>query len=227
MEEHIVKILDITPVTHDVKRFRVEKPAGYSFIPGQATEVSINKPEWKDEKRPFTFTALNSAPYLEFTIKIYPVRKGVTNQLGTLVAGDELIIRDVWGAINYKGKGVFIAGGAGVTPFISILRDLKTKNQIKGNRLLFANKTKADIILKDELQEMLGDDFVNILSEETTGTADNGRYASGFINNEFLKNNISDFNQYFYVCGPDPMIQIVLNLLAELGAGEKSVIIEI
>jgi predicted ferric reductase len=36
--------------------------------------------------------------------------------------GDELIIRDVWGAIEYKGEGVFIAGGAGVTPFIAILR---------------------------------------------------------------------------------------------------------
>ncbi len=227
MEEHIVKILDITPVTHDVKRFRVQKPAGYSFIPGQATEVSINKPEWKDEKRPFTFTALNSAPYLEFTIKIYPARKGVTNQLGTLTTGDELIIRDVWGAINYKGKGVFIAGGAGVTPFISILRDLNTKDQIKGNKLLFANKTKADIILKDELQEMLGDDFINILSEEANRTDDGSNYARGFINNEFLKSNINDFDQYFYVCGPDPMIQIVLKLLAELGAGEKSVIIEI
>ncbi len=222
MEEHIVKIVDIAPVTHDVKRFRVEKPVGYSFIPGQATEVSVNKPEWKDEKRPFTFTALNSKPYLEFTIKIYPVRKGVTDQLGKLVVGDELIIRDVWGAINYKGTGVFIAGGAGVTPFISILRDLKSKNQVKGNRLLFANKTTADIILRDELSEMLGNDFINILSEETAEG-----YANGFITSDFLMNNINNFNQYFYVCGPDPMIQIVLNLLAELGASDKSVIIEI
>jgi predicted ferric reductase len=39
--------------------------------------------------------------------------------------GDELIIRDVWGAIEYKGE-VFIAGGAGVTPFIAILRQLQT-----------------------------------------------------------------------------------------------------
>lgn len=70
MEKHIVKILAIRKVTHDVKRFRVEKPEGYSFIPGQATEVSVNTPELKDEKRPFTFTCLNREPYLEFTIKI-------------------------------------------------------------------------------------------------------------------------------------------------------------
>lgn len=145
MEEHIIKILGIEQVTHDVKRFRVEKPEGYSFTPGQATEVSINTPEYKDEKRPFTFTCLNREPYLEFTIKIYPSHNGVTNELGKLKPGAELIIRDVWGAISYKGKGVFIAGGAGITPFISIFRDLRAKDEISGNTLIFANKAKADI----------------------------------------------------------------------------------
>jgi len=117
MEEHIVKILTIDKVTHNVKRFQVEKPEGYTFNPGQATEVSINVPEFRNERRPFTFTCLNSARYLEFTIKIYPEHKGITNELGKLKPGSELIIRDVWGDIAYKGVGVFIAGGAGITPF--------------------------------------------------------------------------------------------------------------
>ena len=103
MEEHIVKILNINQVTHDVKRFRVEKPKGYAFVPGQATEISINTRELRDEKRPFTFTCLNTDPYLEFTIKIYSNRNGITNELGKLKEGAELIIWDVWGAISYKG----------------------------------------------------------------------------------------------------------------------------
>ena len=41
MEEYIVKILNIEQVTHDVKRFRFEKPKNYIFKPGQATDVSI------------------------------------------------------------------------------------------------------------------------------------------------------------------------------------------
>ena len=45
MEEHVVKIIDILRLTHDVRSYRVEKPVGYSFIPGQATDVCINKPE--------------------------------------------------------------------------------------------------------------------------------------------------------------------------------------
>jgi len=42
-EEHIVRITNIESVTHDVRRYQVEKPQGYTFKPGQATEVAINK----------------------------------------------------------------------------------------------------------------------------------------------------------------------------------------
>jgi len=222
MEEHIVKILRTEQVTHDVRRFQIEKPAGYSFIPGQATQVSVNTPEFRDEKRPFTFTCLNSAPYLEFTIKIYSSRNGVTKKLGMLKPGAELIIRDVWGAINYKGKGVFIAGGAGVTPFISIFRDLWSRNEVSGNKLLFANKAKADIILEDEFKTMLGKNFINILSDEKAEG-----FAHGFISRDFLKANISDFNGNFYVCGPPPMIDSVLQQLSDLGVGKNLITIEL
>lgn len=222
MEEHIVKILGIDQVTHDVKRFRIEKPDGYSFIPGQATEVSVNTPELKNEKRPFTFTCLNSEPYLEFTIKIYQSHNGITNELGKLNPCAELIIRDVWGAISYKGKGVFIAGGAGITPFISIFRELRTKNEIPGNTLIFANKTKADIILESELSEMLGNSFINILSDEKV---DN--YFHGIISEDFLKNHISDLNRKFYICGPPPMMDAILKQLANLGVGENSITLEL
>jgi len=222
MEEHIVKILSIDQVTHDVKRFRVEKPAGYSFIPGQATDVSVNTPEFRNKKRPFTYTCLTRDPYLEFTIKIYTSRNGVTNELGKLKPGGELIIRDVWGAISYKGKGVFIAGGAGITPFISIFRDLHTRNEISGNTLIFANKTKADIILEDELSDMLGNSFINILSDEK-----NDNYFHGMISRDFLKLHTGDMNRKFYVCGPPPMMDAVLKHLADLGVGEKSITLEL
>ena len=164
MEEYIVKIENIEKITHDVFRIEVLKPADYSFTPGQATEISINKNDWKGEKRPFTFTSLPHQPLLEFTIKVYPEHNGVTNQISQLKKGDELIIREVWGAINYKGEGLFIAGGAGITPFLSIFRYLKSTNELGNNKLIFANKTKQDIIQEGELTEMLGDKCVNILS---------------------------------------------------------------
>jgi glycine betaine catabolism B len=144
--EYLVKILDIKEVTHDVKYFHVTKPPGYRFDPGQATDLSIATPEWKAEKRPFTFTSLNKLPWLEFTIKRYAGHKGVTDQLHQLSVGDELLIGDPWGAISYKGPGFFIAGGAGITPFIAIIRQLHKDGQLGDNFLFFSNKTFKDII---------------------------------------------------------------------------------
>jgi ferredoxin-NADP reductase len=68
---HTVKIIAIIPVTHNVNHYKVEKPKGFKFTPGQAIDLTINQPKWKDKKNPFTFTSLNSDPYLEFTIKSY------------------------------------------------------------------------------------------------------------------------------------------------------------
>lgn len=221
MENHIVKIISIEPVTHDVKRFTIQKPKGYKFTPGQATEVSINTPALKNEKRPFTFTSLNDNENLEFTIKIYDSHNGVTEELGKLKQGDELIIRDVWGAIEYKGEGVFIAGGAGVTPFIAILRQLNKESKISGNKLIFSNKTERDIILHEELNEMLGKNFINTLTEEKKDG-----YEDRLIDYAFLKEKIDDFKQHFYVCGPPALIKAISKALTQLGAKTDKVVFE-
>ena len=165
-KQHIVKILETHYITHDVKRFVVERPAGYNFIPGQATEVAINLPEWKDQLRPFTFTSIMEHGFLEFMIKIYNDHEGVTNMLGRTHAGAELILHEVFGAIQYKGPGVFIAGGAGITPFISIFRHLYTHKNLHGNKLIYSNKTSEDVIMEEELQQMLGGNFIKIFTRE-------------------------------------------------------------
>jgi ferredoxin-NADP reductase len=219
--EEIVKILSITQVTHNVKAFRITKPAGYHFEPGQATEVSINKEKWKEERRPFTFTALNGWDHLEFTIKLYKDHPGVTNELDSLRAGDELIIRDVWGAIAYKGEGYFIAGGAGITPFIAILRQLKKDGRVGSNELFFSNRTSQDIILHEELDEILGAQAHYIISDEKQSS-----FYHGHIDKDFLRKNIRDFNRPFYVCGPDKMVSDIAAMLSGLGARAEQVVFE-
>lgn len=166
MESHILKVKSVAPVTRNVLRIKTEKPADYSFKSGQATKVGINKPGWEDKKRPFTFTNLPEENHLEFTIKTYPAHEGVTNEIQKLKAGDELIVAAPWGAIHYYGEGLFIAGGAGVTPFISIFRNLHAQGKLGANKLIFANDKEEDIINKEEFENMLGDNFINILSKE-------------------------------------------------------------
>ena len=219
--ENIVKIREIGQVTHDVKYFRIEKPAGYTFLPGQATDLSINKAGMEGETRPFTFTSLADKPYLEFTIKRYPSHHGVTDKLHHLKSGDELIVRDAWGAIEYKGPGYFIAGGAGITPFIAILRSLFQENKLTGNRLFFSNKTTADIIYEGELVEMLGKRAEFLLTREQQDG-----YTYGRIDEKFILKNISDFSRHFYVCGPDTMVAEILEILRKRGVPADTLVFE-
>ena len=188
----------------------------------QATDVCINKEGWIDQKRPFTFTNLPSDEYLEFTIKVYPDHKGVTNELLNLREEDELIIHDVWGAISYKGEGLFIAGGAGITPFLSIFRWLKSENKIGNNKLIFANKFQIDIIQESELRSVLGEKFINILSRD-----DNKKYIHGFINEKILKENLFNSESKIYMCGPPPMMEAIQKYLDNLGIGKNSLVVEI
>lgn len=132
-----------------------------------------------------------------------------------------MIIREVWGAIAYKGEGHFIAGGAGITPFIAILRQLKKNNQVGDNKLYFSNKTEADIILHKELDEILGANAHYIITntKQSNGT-------KTYINKAFLIEHIKDFSKPFYICGPDKMVSDISNLLLELGAQPDTVVFE-
>jgi ferredoxin-NADP reductase len=214
-------IIEISAVTHDVKKYVLEKPKGYKFEPGQATEVAINLEGWVDEKRPFTFTSLPHEDHLEFVIKSYSDHEGVTDRLSKVRPGDQLILDDPWGAISFKGPGVFLAGGAGITPFISIFRMLESQEKVKGNQLFFANKTSKDVIMESYFRGILGEDFVSILDQENKEGHEYGR-----IDKDFLRKHVRDFSQHFYLCGPNPMVQSLKEILGELGAKSDEVIFE-
>jgi ferredoxin-NADP reductase len=204
-----------------VRRYTLEKPKGFSFEPGQATEVSIDKEGWRDRKSPFTFTALAEWDHLEFTIKSYFDHEGITNELWSLKPGDRLLLRDVWGTITYKGPGTFIAGGAGVTPFIAILRRLHADHQLEGHRLIVSNRTAADIILRDEFEAMEGLRCLFTVTDEPDPTLEHRR-----IDRKFLEDNVTDFDQHFYVCGPKQMVADLKDHLEALGAQADAVVFE-
>jgi ferredoxin-NADP reductase len=217
---YIVKVLKTGFVTHNVKHFVVEKPKGYTFVPGQATDVAVNKPGLENELRPFTFTCLPNSDHLEFIIKIYTGHRGMTENLLQVKEGDEFILHDVFGTIHFEGPGLFIAAGAGITPFISIFRHLKEQNKLHGNTLLFANRTENDVILKSELEQMLEDHYVDVIEIPSSGGI--GKRIDG----ELLQQHLSSKKQYYYVCGPDKFTAIMVEMLMGFGVEKSQIIIE-
>ncbi|MET4083211.1 ferredoxin-NADP reductase [Pedobacter sp. UYP30] len=139
----------------------------------------------------------------------------------TLKAGDQLFVNDIFGDIAYQEEGIFIAGGAGITPFVAIFKELNAENKIGNNKLIFANSTKADIIYNDEFHTMLGSNFINVLSN------DKGEgYEHGYITKELLKKYTNQPVKNYYVCGPPPMMEAIEKMLKDLKIDEKSIIKE-
>jgi cytochrome-b5 reductase len=220
--KHSSTILMTEFVTHDVKRFILTKPRNFDYKPGQGVKIVINEPEWrKEEGRPFTPTSLRDDKILEFTIKKYPIGDGVTDKLHSLEVGAKLLLSEAFGTITYKGPGVFIAAGAGVTPFIAITRQLARKGKLDSNSLILSNKTPADVICEKELRHYFGSRCIMTCTQESAPGYENRR-----ITAEFLKEQITDFAQRFYVCGPDSFVEDIRSILKELGVSRDSVIFE-
>lgn len=217
---YTLKILDTEYLTHNVKRFVVEKPLGFSYIPGHSTQLALPSPDGNEQWRSFSFTSLNEWDHLEFIIKIYNDHNGLTQQLGKVNAGASLLMKDVFGTIDYKGPGMFLAGGTGITPFISIFRALHYSGNMRNIGLLYSNHYHDDIILHQELQQMLGNSYANFFSKE--GVIGFGEKR---IDRRFLIEVIRDFDNRFYVCGPESFVHDMSRYLMDLGARMEAIVI--
>ncbi|MFP4065994.1 MAG: FAD-binding oxidoreductase [Spirochaetaceae bacterium] len=219
--EYSVRVIALENVTHDTRRLVLEKPRNYRFEPGQATEIAIEKPAWREEYRPFSFTSLPETSHLEFIVKVYPAHEGVTSRISQLDSGDRVVLSDPFGTIRYRGPGCFIAGGSGITPFIAIFRHLFRNGGLEDNVLLYSNRTEADIILKDELDRMLGENVIYHLTHEPRPN-----YEPSLIGTRRLRRYTGETGRFFYVCGPEEMVEDVRNHLRRLGVEDAYIVLE-
>ena len=219
---HKLTLKALAPVTHDTNHYVFDRPEGIDFEPGQAAALMLDREGWRGEDRPFTFTSQPEDTILEFVIKSYPDHDGVTERLPDLSEGDHVLMTDPFGAITDHGPGVFIAAGAGVTPFISILRRRSRDDALSGSRLLYSNKTEADIILKEEWERMDGLNPVFTVTDEESSD-----FAQGRIDRKFLQKHVQDFEgKIFYICGPEGFVDDVRDSLKGLGAEADNIITE-
>ncbi len=217
---HHLTLRHIEKVAHDACRLVFDRPSGFDFTPGEATEMALDRDGWREEWRPFTLTSQPEDDHLEYVIKLYPSHAGVTNEIGTLVPGETVQIGEPWGAIHDAGPGTFIAGGAGVTPFIPILRRRARDGTLGDSHLVFANKDERDILLRAEWEGMDGLRTTFVLDADRPG------FPQGPIDAELLEERVGDFSGIFYVCGPPAMIEAVIAALHDHGVSDVQIVQE-
>jgi ferredoxin-NADP reductase len=209
---YAVKLLKKEKLTHDVIGLTLERPAGYSFSPGQFLEFTLQEPSRPSKQLRLSLTGLNSDPDLHVAVKTHKSLEVNATHLNWLEPGEEVRISEPKDEVVYRGPGVFIAGGTGISPFMAIFRQLEKDGKLDGNMLVFANKRGEDICFEGELHRMFGTDIISVLAFE-----DRPRNIAGQIDVGFIKEHVKDLDQPFYVCGPEPFVNDVVDVLTEVG----------
>lgn len=212
------KIIHKEWITHDVLKLKLEKPKTFQCKIGQAIELSIDILESFKHFAPFTLTNTNEDDFLEIIVKVYSEKKRLTFWLSELPLDSKIIISEAWDSYEYKGSGLFIAAGSGITPFIPMIRSLAKADMLESNILIYANKKQEDIILRDELTRLLGNKFLNVLSREMTDS-----YLYGKIDRPFLESQIGNKKKFYYICGSEGFNNSVKDSLISLGVSEDKI----
>lgn len=224
------KIIAVKQETHDTTTLILQKPEGFTYSAGQYAMVGFADEHQTYGKStiPLTFSSSPLDDEIHFTLKN---SGGFSSELSKLQADDNIFFRGPAGdAYNVDSSMqenlVLIAGGTGITPYRSIIRYILTKNMKNKIILLNGNKTEADIIFKEELDNYNKINQITVINtleqppQEWQGEV-------GFINKHMIENYVDDINKYTYmVCGGPRMVASIKAVLAELGVPEEQVKID-
>lgn len=214
------EILSVTAETHDTFTIRM-KPANGKlphYRPGQFMFLKLKRKKGKSEEHPFT---ISSSPTLDGEITATVKESGnFTNTIGETTAEDSARIAAPYGKFSFvhdePAKFLFIAGGVGITPIMSMIRFLRDTGDKRRVKLLFANKSERDILFRDEISA-LPENFqhVHILSRPD----ENWTGRTGFIDEKILREDVGDYLETctIYLCGPTPMMAAVEKEIEKTG----------
>lgn len=212
--------LKIAPVGH----------AGLRFLPGQFAWLSINRSPFALSDHPFSFSgSAQSTDTLSFTIKGLG---DFTRTIKNLPYGARVHVDGPFGVFStdshYACGYVFIAGGIGIAPIMSILRTLAGRKDNRPLKLFYANKSPDTAIFYDELlslENQLDLSVVHIF----TDPPDSWSGESGLVDEHVLAHHLTgDYCQWdYFICGPVPMMKLVESSLYNLGVPYRQVHTEI
>jgi len=216
-------IVSISSVTHDLRHVVLAPAADFRFFPGQYVEITAH-----GVTRSFSMASLPPGN-LEFVIKVYPDGKFSRLLDGTLAVGDDVALQGPFGVFTlrdgYDNDIVFIGGGAGMAPILSLLRALAAAGSTRNIRFYYGARSVRDLCFIDELRALSGKlpgfSFVPALSEPADSDGWDGE--TGFVT-DVVKRHEGDLSTvHAYLCGPPPMVDAAMPLLTGLGVPDKRI----
>lgn len=183
------------------------------FKPGQFAFVEVQGKGWQ-EAHPFTISSAPGENRLRFTVKV--LGDWTRKLRAELQPGGAVLVRGPYGRFDSAsagGKQVWVAGGIGLTPFLSTLRAMKSGDR-RSITFIYAARNEADAIFLDELKarstELGNVDLIPLFSDH-----------GDFVRVEDIKRMLAEpLAAYdYFLCGPSPMVE---GLIADLRKADVS-----
>jgi predicted ferric reductase len=203
--------------------------AGFPFEPGQFAWIKLAGSPWTLEEHPFSFaSSAERRDRIEFGIKALG---DFSSAIADVPPGTAAYVDGPHGAFSvdrYEAPGyVLIAGGVGITPFMSILRTMADRGDPRPVQLLYADKEWDEVAYRDDIEELRGRlslDVVYVLENPP----DDWEGESGFVTAELLERRLPKerFERDYMICGPPVMMDVVHETLLERGVPHARIQLE-
>ncbi|WP_067682591.1 2Fe-2S iron-sulfur cluster-binding protein [Nocardia miyunensis] len=227
------EVVAIEPVTKDIVslRLRPVEPATYEFRSGQYSDLRIPGTE---EHRSFSMaTTQSTSEHVEFLIKKYPGGRFAGLLDDGISVGDEMSLTGPYGSFTLKEGHVlplvFIGGGAGMAPILSLLRHMSETGNTRRVHFYYGARTPRDLFYLDEILDIgaqLTDfEFVACLSESMDPQRIPGSITveEGNVTDVVRRREPGIGKTEVYLCGPPPMVDAALELLESGGTPKDQI----
>lgn len=205
-----------------------DRPLKYS--PGQFAYFKITSPYFSSEEHPFSIV---SSPTDKNQIAITVKTIGdYTKDLKRLKLGDEMTVEGPFGKFSYtthatENASVFIAGGVGITPFISMLKYMAIKDPTRPVMLVWSVRKREDLIKYDYLLSlkniMPNFIFLPIVSGDETWEGERGRLDYTRLENYTSSYPFNETHTGYYICGPENLMTLTIETLLKLRISKNQI----
>ena len=227
-------VAEVTQETATAKSIKLVSADGFMppFQAGQYINLFVETGGVRTS-RPYSIASSpTQTGHIEITVR--RVEDGFVSNylLDDLMTGDKLSSSSPSGNFHYNphfhgDKLVFIAGGSGITPFMSMIRELADKNLGRRLHLFYGSRAEEDVIYRDELDRIAAAhrNFTWDLVISEPAPSFNG--LKGFINAGLIKERLKGLDWTFYVCGPGAMYSFCLPELKKLSIPARKIKVEV
>ena len=222
MKKRPYKIASVTEEVPTIWNLELEPDGhdGFTFEAGQFAWITFGDSPFKLQQHPFTVSSSpSSKDKLRFTIKELG---DFTSKVSRFKTGSRAFIEGPYGSFTFSDDSqvhnLFIVGGIGITPAISMLEWLNDLNDQRKVTVIYGSPSIEETAFMSDL-ERLSEEINLKVVHVLENPPENWQGESGFIDEELMKRHIPDnFDDCeFFICGPPPMMDVAEGTLAEWG----------